>query len=107
MAARAVDLCVALLYEEPSIESVTQVLRAHGETGDLVLGEADVARMRAAAERLREVLAAADADKAAELLNHLLADAAHAPRLTSHGGTTSWHVHVDSHDDAPWAEWFL
>ncbi|MEW9548996.1 CGNR zinc finger domain-containing protein [Nonomuraea sp. NPDC050783] len=107
MAVRAVDLCVALLHEQPSIESVSRVLRAHGEAGDLGLGEADVAAMRAAAARLREVLAAPDADRAAALLNRLLADAAGAPRLTDHGGTTSWHVHVDSTDDAPWAEWYL
>ncbi|MEV4111312.1 hypothetical protein [Nonomuraea sp. NPDC049695] len=58
MAARAVDLCVALLHEQPSIESVSRILRDHGETGDLDLGEADVAAMRAAATRLCEVRAA-------------------------------------------------
>ncbi|MEV1177510.1 hypothetical protein [Nonomuraea sp. NPDC049784] len=43
MATRAVDLCVALPHGQPSIESVSRVLRDHGETGDLDLGEADVA----------------------------------------------------------------
>ncbi|MGN9843345.1 CGNR zinc finger domain-containing protein [Nonomuraea sp. H19] len=107
MAVRAVDLCVALLHEQPSIESVSRVLRAHGETGDLDLGEEDVMAMRAAAARLSEVLGAPTAGEAAARLNGLLAGAARAPRLTSHGGTTSWHLHVDSADDAPWAEWFL
>ncbi|WP_235030391.1 CGNR zinc finger domain-containing protein [Nonomuraea solani] len=107
MAVRAVDLCVALLHERPSIESVSRVLRDHGEVGDLDLGEADVAAMRSAAVRLREVLGAAGADEAAALLNRLLAGAAQAPRLTSHGSSTSWHLHVDSGDDAPWGEWFL
>ncbi|MEV0385368.1 CGNR zinc finger domain-containing protein [Nonomuraea sp. NPDC050643] len=107
MAVRAVDLCVALLHEQPSIESVSRVLREHGEAGDLALGEADVAAMRSAAGRLREVLGAAGADEAAALLNRLLAGAARPPRLTSHGGTTSWHLHVDSGDDASWGEWFL
>ncbi|MEV5552934.1 CGNR zinc finger domain-containing protein [Nonomuraea wenchangensis] len=107
MAARAVDLCVALLHRQPTIESVSRVLREHGETGDLGLGEADVAAMRAAAARLREVLAAPDTGRAAALLNRLLAGTARAPRLTDHGGSTSWHVHVDDADDAPWAEWFL
>jgi hypothetical protein len=37
----------------------------------------------------------------------LLAGRAHPPRLTSHGGESGWHLHVDSRDDAPWAEWFL
>ncbi|MER7619467.1 CGNR zinc finger domain-containing protein, partial [Nonomuraea wenchangensis] len=81
MAARAVDLCVALLHRQPTIESVSRVLREHGETGDLGLGEADVAAMRAAAARLREVLAAPDTGRAAALLNRLLADTARAPRL--------------------------
>jgi predicted RNA-binding Zn ribbon-like protein len=107
MAVRTVDLCVALLHEQPSIASVSRVLREHGETGDLDLGEDDITAMRAAAARLREVLAAPDADQAAALLNRLLADSAQAPRLTSHGGTTNWHLHVDNTDDAPWGEWFL
>ncbi|MGP4098533.1 CGNR zinc finger domain-containing protein [Nonomuraea sp. KM90] len=107
MAARAVDLCVALLHEQPSIESVSRVLREHGEIGDLDLGADDVAAMRAAAARLREVLGSATVEEAVARLNRLLSGAAHAPRLTSHGGTTSWHVHVDSADDAPWGEWFL
>ncbi|TMR96185.1 CGNR zinc finger domain-containing protein [Nonomuraea basaltis] len=107
MAVRAVDLCVALLHEQPSIESVSRVLRDHGEVGDLDLGEADITAMRAAAARLSEVLGAPDPGTAAALLNRLLAGAARAPRLTSHGGTTSWHLHVDSGDDASWGEWFL
>lgn len=112
MAARAVDLCVALLYGQPSIESVSRVLRAYGElgapgTGDLGLGEDDVRAMRAAAARLREVLGAASPGDASALLNRLLAESAKPPRLTDHGGTTTWHVHVDSGDEAPWGEWFL
>jgi hypothetical protein len=122
MAERAVALCVALLYEEPSAESVTRVLRAHGEravaegtptgqdaatAGTGLVRAGDVAAMRVAAGRLVEVLAAPGADAAAGLLNRILADAARPPRLTSHGGTSPWHVHVDAHDDVPWAEWFL
>ncbi|WP_312888679.1 CGNR zinc finger domain-containing protein [Nonomuraea rhodomycinica] len=178
MAARAVDLCVVLLYGEPpggpsggpsggaSVEAVAEVLRAHGETvvpvpgpvssvvadrvssssavagprdggappvpqeaGTLTspevgalaspeaasggvgmspyLTEDDVAAMREAAARLVEVLAAPGADEAARLLNQVLDDTARAPRLTRHGGTSPWHLHVDSRDDAPWAEWFL
>ncbi|MFC7099398.1 ABATE domain-containing protein [Nonomuraea rubra] len=102
MAVRAVELCVELLYERASVASVAGVLRAHGEIGELDLGEDDLAAMRAAASRLREVLGAATAGEAAALLNRILAESARAPRLTSHEGTTSWHVHVDSGDDAPW-----
>lgn len=107
MAARAVDLCVALLHEEASVRSVARVLRAHGEPEPLELDEADVRAMREAAARLAEVFAAADVPRAALLLNGLLADVAGPPRLTSHGGAAAWHLHVDSRDDAPWAEWFL
>ncbi len=151
MAERAVDLCVALLYEEPSAESVARLLRAHGEravaegepaedAGDSraevmpvegvraegvraegvraegvraevaraeVVRADDVAAMREAAGRLVEVLAAPGTDAAAGLLNRILADTARPPRLTSHGGASPWHVHVDAHDDVPWAEWFL
>jgi predicted RNA-binding Zn ribbon-like protein len=107
MAVRAVDLCVALLHEDPSPESVAQVLRDHGETGDIPLSDADLAAMREAAERLTAVFATDDPGTAAALLNGLFARAARTPRLTSHDGTTPWHLHVDSGDDAPWGEWFL
>lgn len=63
--------------------------------------------MRVVAARLREVFAAAGVDEAAALLNRMLAEGARPPRLTTHHGRSTWHLHVDSHDDAPWAEWFL
>ncbi|MDA0637036.1 CGNR zinc finger domain-containing protein [Nonomuraea sp. MCN248] len=106
MAARAVELCTALLYEDATAESVARVLLAHGERGPLDLAEADLRAMREVAARLVEVLAVPAPAPAAVLLNRLLAAAAGPPRLTSHDGTTGWHVHVDSDDDAPWAEWF-
>ncbi|MFG1943236.1 CGNR zinc finger domain-containing protein [Nonomuraea sp. NPDC048826] len=106
MAARAVDLCVALLYEEATAESAARVLRAHGERGPIELTGSDLRAMRETAGRLVEVLAAPDAASAAALLNDLLESAAGPPRLTSHDGTTGWHLHVDGHDDAPWADWF-
>jgi predicted RNA-binding Zn ribbon-like protein len=63
--------------------------------------------MRAAALLLREVFAAEDVDAAAAALNRLLAEQTGPLRLTSHGGGAPWHPHLDSHDDAPWDEWFL
>jgi len=51
--------------------------------------------------------AAGDAATAAGRINALLAGRARPPRLTTHGGTSGWHLHVDGSDDAPWAEWFL
>jgi len=86
---------------------LTEVLRAHGETGPIEISAAELAGLRQAAHDLREVFAAGDVSAAAELINGLLAGRAHPPRLTTHGGESGWHLHVDGSDDAPWAEWFL
>ena len=86
---------------------LTAVLRDHGETGPIEISDADLAGLRRAALELRQVFAASDVTAAAERINHLLAGHAHPPRLTSHGGESGWHLHVDGDDDAPWAEWFL
>src|SRR5690242_15054472 len=83
------------------------VLRKYGEPEPIEISAADLAELRHAARLLREVFAAADAGTAADRLNGLLASRARPPRLTSHGGTSGWHVHVDGGDDAPWADWFL
>jgi predicted RNA-binding Zn ribbon-like protein len=83
------------------------VLRAHGERGPIEISATDLAALRQAAADLREVFAAGDVAAAAERINELLAGRAHPPRLTTHGGEAGWHLHVDSSDDAPWAEWFL
>jgi predicted RNA-binding Zn ribbon-like protein len=83
------------------------VLRAYGESGVIEISAADLAALRQAAADLREVFAAGDVAAAAGRINELLAGRAHPPRLTSHGGESGWHLHVDSRDDAPWAEWFL
>ncbi|GAA1320526.1 hypothetical protein GCM10009647_052950 [Streptomyces sanglieri] len=63
--------------------------------------------MRAAAALLRGVFAAETADSAAGHLNRLLAEHTGPLRLTSHGGGSPWHPHLDHDDDAPWDEWFL
>lgn len=102
-AQRAADLLGALLRDE----DVVAVLRAYGEQDPIELSAADVADLRQAAVRLREVFAADDAARAAERLNELLAGHAHPPRLSTHDGQYAWHLHVDSSDDAPWGEWFL
>ena len=83
------------------------VLRAHGEPEPVEVSAAGLAGLRQAALELREVFTAADVVTAADRINGLLAGRAHPPRLTTHGGTSGWHLHVDSHDEAPWAEWFL
>jgi predicted RNA-binding Zn ribbon-like protein len=87
--------------------ALTGVLRAHGEPDPIEISAAGLASLRRAALELREVFTAADAATAAARINNLLAGSAHPPRLTTHDGASGWHLHVDSRDDAPWAEWFL
>jgi predicted RNA-binding Zn ribbon-like protein len=86
---------------------LVEILRNYGESEAADISPADLADLRQAAVKLRPVFAAADASAAANRINALLAGRAHPPRLTSHGGTSGWHLHVDSNDDAPWGEWFL
>ncbi len=87
--------------------ALIDVLRAHGEPEPVELSAAGLAGLREAALELREVFTAGDVAAAAGRINELLAGRAHPPRLTTHGGTSGWHLHVDGSDDAPWAEWFL
>ena len=87
--------------------ALIEVLLAHGEPAPIQMSAAQLDSLRQAARELREVFTAADAAAAAETINGLLAGRAHPPRLTTHGGTSGWHLHVDSSDDAPSGEWFL
>jgi predicted RNA-binding Zn ribbon-like protein len=109
-AQRAADL-LAVLLPSPGHPAgpaaLIAVLRKYGEPEPIEISATDHADLRRAALLLREVFAAGDADTAADRLNRLLAGRAYPPRLTTHGGTSGWHLHVDSDDDAPWAEWFL
>lgn len=88
-------------------DALIAVLRAHGEPEPVEISGADLDGLRQAAVALGEVFAAEDAAVAAGRINALLAGRACPPRLTTHGGTSGWHLHVDGSDDAPWAEWFL
>lgn len=83
------------------------VLRSYGEPDPIDVSVADLRSLRKAASELREVFAASDVATAADRINALLAGRAHPPRLTSHHGTFGWHLHVDSNDNAPCAEWFI
>jgi hypothetical protein len=89
------------------LAALTETLRAHGEPEPIEISDADLDGLRQAAISLGEVFAAGDASTAAGRINALLAGRAHPPRLTTHRGTSGWHLHVDGSDDAPWAEWFL
>jgi predicted RNA-binding Zn ribbon-like protein len=109
-ARRAADLLAVLLPAQghrAGRAELIAVLRTYGEPEPIEISAADLADLRQAALDLREVFAASDVTAAAERINHLLSGRAHPPRLTSHGGTSGWHVHVDGGDDAPWADWFL
>jgi predicted RNA-binding Zn ribbon-like protein len=86
---------------------VIEVLEAHGEPSPVEVSPADIEGLRRAALELREVFTAGDVATAADRINGLLAGRAHPPRLTTHGGASGWHLHVDSSDDAPWGEWLL
>jgi predicted RNA-binding Zn ribbon-like protein len=105
-ARRAADLTWALLREPFSRDRVVATLVDHGEPEPVTLSDSDLASLRAAALELVEVFRATTLGDAANRLNGLLDAHGAPPRLTAHDGTP-WHVHVDSADDAPWAEWFL
>jgi predicted RNA-binding Zn ribbon-like protein len=115
-AQRAADILAVLLSRAGSRlvpgsaderAALIDVLRAYGEPEPIEVSAADLAGLREAALQLREVFTADDVTAAAGRINSLLAGRAHPPRLTTHGGTSGWHLHVDGSDDAPWAEWFL
>ncbi|MFJ8669605.1 CGNR zinc finger domain-containing protein [Streptomyces sp. NPDC093600] len=106
-ARRTAALINALAGEPPDPADVADVLRAYGETDPVDLTPDELARMRAAAALLREVFAAEHTDSAAAALNRLLREHTGPLRLTSHGGGTPWHPHLDRDDDAPWDEWLL
>jgi len=115
-AQRAADILAVLLpragnrlrpSSQDELAELIGVLRAHGEPEPIEISAAELAGLRQAAFQLREVFTAGDVATAADRINGLLAGRAHPPRLTAHGGTSGWHLHVDSHDDAPADEWFL
>ena len=112
-AQRAADV-LALLLPRPrhlarpgERAALIALLRAHGEPEPIEISDTDLAALRQAVLELREVFAAGDVATAADRINALLGASAHPPRLTTHGGGSGWHLHVDGSDDAPWAEWFL
>jgi hypothetical protein len=112
-AQRAADVLAVLLPRAGNSgrpgerDALIAVLRAHGEPEPIEISGADLAGLRLAALDLQEVFAAGDVATAADRINALLGARAHPPRLTTHGGGSGWHLHVDGSDDAPWAEWFL
>lgn len=108
---RAVELIDVLsgnqrVPDADTSRAVAAVLAEHGEPDIEPLTAADVAGLRTAAVRLRQILTSPSLDRAAAALNELLRQHAGPPRLTAHGGT-AWHLHFDADDDGPWADWLI
>ncbi|MFJ5924963.1 CGNR zinc finger domain-containing protein [Kitasatospora sp. NPDC092948] len=107
-AARAVAVINAYAADPaPAPAELAAILRAHGEPEPVDVTADDVDALRTAAGRLREVFDAPDTDRAAAALNRLLREHTGPLRLTTHGGATGWHPHLDHDDDAPWDEWLI
>lgn len=86
------------------IVRVNDILKTYGETNPNIT-HADVNELKIVASKLHMVFKTHSLVEVVMLLNTLLEEYAHSPRLSAHG-TTPWHLHVDSSDHAPWAEWF-
>jgi predicted RNA-binding Zn ribbon-like protein len=106
-AERTAAMLDVLRHDGDQRAHLAQVLREYGEAGNVEISPAGLAALREAAALLQPVFAAADTAAAAGRINALLGACAHPPRLTSHDGSTGWHLHADADDDAPWGEWFL
>jgi len=106
-AERAAAMLDVLRHDGDQRARLSKVLREYGEPGTVEISPAGLASLREAAALLHGVFAAADTAAAAARINALLETCAHPPRLTSHDGSTGWHLHADADDDAPWGEWFL
>jgi hypothetical protein len=106
-AERAAAMLDVLRQDGDVRDELAAVLHAYGEPESLEISPAGLAEYRRAGADLLRVFAAADLGQAADAINELLAGSARPPRLTAHGGSTGWHLHVDSSDDAPCGEWFL
>mgnify|MGYP001116933496 CR=1 FL=1 len=108
-AKRAADIVFVLenkdhLNYQALIEQVNETLKRYGEE-DADVTYADLDDLKAVSRQLHTVFASNSTEETAELLNAILNKYAQAPRLSAHS-KTPWHLHVDSSDHAPWAEWF-
>jgi predicted RNA-binding Zn ribbon-like protein len=108
-AKRAADLVFILqnkeqLNNDALLQEINRTLRKYGEHNSDVVA-ADLDDLKVVSARLHDVFATTETQVTAELLNAVLTEYASVPRLTAHAATP-WHIHVDSNDHAPWAEWF-
>lgn len=108
-AKRAADIVFALqnkdrLDVKALAARLNEILKVYGET-EPDITPADLDELKTVARKFYVLFEDSDTTKAASLLNLLLSKYAKPPRLSAHSGTP-WHLHVDSDDHAPWAEWF-
>lgn len=110
-AQRLIDIASAVRTDpDLSRTALAELLARHGEGPDdlteAAFSDTGAQELKDAATGMCEILAETDLDRAALMLNSLLAEHAAAPRLTRHDGHT-WHLHTDHGDDAGWGNWFL
>ncbi len=107
-ARRAVAVLIALeRSREERAAAVRAVLRRFGETDTEAISVREIDELAAAADTLQPVITAPDTAAAAAAINGLLDAYAGTPRLTDHGGSHPWHLHVDGDDDGPFVRWFM
>jgi predicted RNA-binding Zn ribbon-like protein len=98
----SLQAAVALVNSAEEPETLTTVAELdawyaeHGYTGRRDGDEAELAALRALRPVLRELLTA-DRDRAAELVNAMLAEADALPQLVRHDGL-DWHIHAVPRD---------
>lgn len=85
------------------IAKLNETLEAYGECGTVTT--ADLDELKTVGRRLYEVFETHNTRQAVTILNDTLKEFSSQPRLSAHDGS-AWHLHVDSSDHAPWAEWF-
>lgn len=90
------------LDNQERLKKLNIVLKEYGEYSRVAM--ADLESLELVSNQLYRVFEAQATEEVAALLNDLLREYGSSPRLSSHGGT-SWHLHIDSSDHAPWAEW--
>ncbi len=106
-AKRAADITFVLqnkgsLSNTRILIQLNKVLGEYGENSKVE--DSDLEGLETVARELLVIFSALDTKKAADLLNGLLERYASKPRLSSHNDS-SWHIHIDSSDHAPWDEW--
>lgn len=107
-AKRAADVVFVLqnkerLAHKELAAQLNEMLRTYGEKNPDVAAHID--ELKDATRKLLDVFTATDTRTAAERINSLLDIYTRKPRLSAHD-SSPWHLHVDSDDHAPWAEWF-